>query len=165
MGCWNDWKAHFNIQMGPNNPFSGSYMITPNVPMLFNLRADPFERAQYDSGAWEVFAADQLWIFTPLQVVVSDFLLTIPEYPFQTGSSLTAAGINYDLFRRADAMERLQGMTERLAELGAGGPAARKTFSTICAYDSRLKSTSDPRLARNLNRVSARRAASAATPE
>ena len=28
-----------------------------------------------------------------------DFLTTIPEYPFQMGSSLSAAGINYDLFK------------------------------------------------------------------
>ena len=85
-----------------------------------DLRADPFERAQTDSGAWETFAIDQMWLFVPLQTAIGDFLSTIPEYPFQMGSSLSVAGINYDLFRRADAMERLKGLQKELKTLGAG---------------------------------------------
>ncbi len=117
---YGDFKAHFNIQMGPNNPFSGSYMVTPNVPMIFNLRADPFERAQIDSGAWENFAAEQLWLFVPLQATIKEFLVTIPDYPFQMGSSLSASGINYDLFRRAGAMKQLEVLKKQLDELGPG---------------------------------------------
>jgi arylsulfatase len=95
-------------------------MVSPNAPMIFNLRADPFERAQYDSGAWENFAIDQMWLFVPLQAAIKDFLVTIPEYPFQMGSSLSATGINYDLFRRAGAMKRLESLTEQLESLGPG---------------------------------------------
>ena len=95
-------------------------MVTPFAPLIFNLRADPFERAQTDSGAWENFAIDQMWLFVPLQGVIKDFLVTIPEYPFQMGSSLSAAGINYDLFRRADAMKRLESLTKQLDTLGPG---------------------------------------------
>ena len=119
---WKDFKAHFNFQVGPANPFKGAHMVTPNAPLIFNLRADPFERAQTDSGAWETFAIDQMWLFVPLQGAISEFLKTIPQYPFQTGSSLSAAGISYDLFRRADAMKQLESLTERLEELG---PASR----------------------------------------
>jgi hypothetical protein len=95
-------------------------MVTPFAPLIFNLRADPFERAQTDSGAWENFAIDQMWLFVPLQAAIKDFLVTIPEYPFQMGSSLSATGINYDLFRRADAMKRLEGLKEQLDDLGPG---------------------------------------------
>lgn len=38
---WNDFKAHFSYQTGPANPFTGAYMVTPNAPLIFNLRADP----------------------------------------------------------------------------------------------------------------------------
>ena len=117
---WKDFKAHFNVQQGPNNPFSVSHMVSPFAPLIFNLRADPFERAQYDSGAWETFAIDQMWLFIPLQAAVAEFLSTIPDYPFQMGSSLSASNINYDLFRRADAMQRLKGLQKQLEELGAG---------------------------------------------
>ena len=56
----------------------------------------------------------------PLQQAIADFLFTIPNYPFQMGNSLSASNINYDLFRRRDAMERLKGLQEQLKELGGG---------------------------------------------
>ena len=117
---WKDFKAHFNFQIGSPNPFTGSYMVSPFAPLIFNLRADPFERAQTDSGAYENFAIDQMWLFVPLQQAIADFLSTIPDYPFQMGSSLSASNINYDLFRRADAMQRLKGLQEQLEGLGPG---------------------------------------------
>ena len=117
---WRDFKAHFNFQVGPANPFKGSHMVTPNAPLIFNLRADPFERAQTDSGAWENFAIDQMWLFVPLQQVIGAFVATIPEYPFQMGSSLSASNINYDMFRRADAMKRLEEMQRQMTNQRSG---------------------------------------------
>jgi arylsulfatase len=111
---YGDFKAHFNIQKGPNNPFNGSHMVTPNIPLIFNLRSDPFERAQIDSGAWETFSADQMWLFVPLQTAIKEFLSTIPNYPFQMGSSLSASGINYDMFRRAGALKQLEDVKKKL---------------------------------------------------
>jgi arylsulfatase len=117
---YGDFKAYFNLQMGSNNVFNGSHMVTLTAPLIFNLRADPFERAQLDSGAWQQFAADQMWLFIPLQSVIREFVTTIPEYPFQMGSSLSAAGIDYDLFRRAGALKQLEGVKQRLDRLGPG---------------------------------------------
>ena len=111
---YGDFKVYFNLATGSNNAFNGAHMIKPVVPMVFNLRADPFERAQQDSGAWEQFSADQMWLFVPLQSVISEFLATIPEYPFQMGSSLSASEINYDLFRRAGALKQLENVKQRL---------------------------------------------------
>ena len=56
----------------------------------------------------------------PLQQAIADFLFTIPNHPFQMGNSLSASNINYDLFRRGGAMERLKGLQEQLKELGGG---------------------------------------------
>jgi arylsulfatase len=49
-----------------------------------------------------------MWTFVPAQAYIKDFLSTIPDYPFQKGSSLNASGINYGTFERVDALERLQ---------------------------------------------------------
>jgi arylsulfatase len=52
--------------------------------------------------------ADNIWLFVPVQQKLKAFLTTLPEYPFQQGSSLNAAGINYTSLRALEAMKRLQ---------------------------------------------------------
>jgi arylsulfatase len=49
-----------------------------------------------------------MWIFVPIQTVIKQFLVTLPDYPFQEGNSLNAAGINYQSLKQAKAMNRLQ---------------------------------------------------------
>ena len=44
----------------------------------------------------------------PVQQKLKAFLTTLPEYPFQQGSSLNAAGINYNSLQAMDAFKRLQ---------------------------------------------------------
>ena len=51
--------------------------------------------------------ADQMWLFVPVQQKLKDFLGTIPGFPFQEGSSLNAAGINYQSLKATAAMKRL----------------------------------------------------------
>ncbi len=58
-------------------------------------------------GYWRWFA-DNMWTFVPAQSFIKKFLATIPEYPFQKGSSLTASGIGYNTFENMEAMKRLQ---------------------------------------------------------
>jgi hypothetical protein len=49
---------------------------------------------------------DNLWTFVPAQGYIKKFLSTIGAFPFQEGSSLNAAGINYNTLKAA-AMKRL----------------------------------------------------------
>lgn len=44
----------------------------------------------------------------PVQEKLKAFLTTLPEYPFQQGSSLNAAGINYNSIRAMQTMKRLR---------------------------------------------------------
>ena len=52
--------------------------------------------------------AENIWLFVPIQQKVKEFISTIPAYPFQEGSSLNAAGINYQTLKAAQALKRLQ---------------------------------------------------------
>lgn len=52
--------------------------------------------------------ADNIWLFVPVQEKLQKFLATLPEYPFQQGSSLNAAGINYNSLQAMQAMNRLK---------------------------------------------------------
>lgn len=46
--------------------------------------------------------------FVPVQQKLKDFLVALPEYPFQEGSSLNAANINYTTLKAAAALKRLK---------------------------------------------------------
>ena len=51
---------------------------------------------------------DNMWLLVPVQSVIKEFLATIDGYPYQEGSSLNAAGINYGSLKNAAALKRLQ---------------------------------------------------------
>jgi len=104
---WNDWKVNFAGIDG--NIATGTRKIT-GWPLIVNLRADPYEKMAFESGSYIRWYADNLWLFVPIQQKVKEFLMTIPQFPFQEGSSLNAAGINYQTLKAAEALKRLQEM-------------------------------------------------------
>ena len=75
---YNDYKVSFAWIEG--NLFNGRRM-TQNVPIVTNLRQDPFERYHDQSGAYERWWGDKLWTLVPAQAIVADFLASFKEYP------------------------------------------------------------------------------------
>ena len=57
------------------------------------------------------------WLFVPVQQKLKGFMSTISQYPFQEGSSLNAANINYMTLKAMGALKRLQ----ELESLGRPG--------------------------------------------
>ena len=51
------------------------------APKLFNLRTDPFERADTTSNTYWDWYIDRLFLVIPAQQVVSEFLATFIDYP------------------------------------------------------------------------------------
>jgi arylsulfatase len=103
-----DWKIHFAVQQG--NIATG-VRSTPGWPLLVNLRADPYEKGPNEADLGYLrWYGDNLWTFVPAQNYIKQFMATIPGYPFQEGSSLNAAGINYTSLRLQDTLKRLQTM-------------------------------------------------------
>jgi arylsulfatase len=76
--------------------------------MIQNLRMDPYERGFDEGGANIDFIARQMWLIIPIQGVIKDFFSDFDKYPYQEGSSLNAAGINYGMLRQQDALKRLK---------------------------------------------------------
>ena len=103
---WNDWKVHFAIVEG--NIATGVRSV-PGWPVIFNLKADPYEvmtfRESMFSARWY---ADQMWLFVPIQAKVQEFLGSLEGYPFQPGSSLSAAGINYQSLKAMKILKQMQ---------------------------------------------------------
>jgi arylsulfatase len=49
--------------------------------LLFNLRRDPFERAQENSNTYHDWMIDRAYVLGPMQFVASQFLLTLKDFP------------------------------------------------------------------------------------
>ena len=81
---YGDWKLHFTILEGAINT---AYRKSPAWPVLFNLRADPYE-VSHNSFMYIRWFADQMWTFVPAQAIAGKFLATFKEFPPVAGSSL-----------------------------------------------------------------------------
>jgi arylsulfatase len=73
-----DWKVSFKTIDG--NLFSGQVRES-NVPLVVNLRMDPFERMMDEGGGYSRWWGEKLWTIMPATVIVGQFLETLKEYP------------------------------------------------------------------------------------
>jgi arylsulfatase A-like enzyme len=55
--------------------------VTLRFPKLFNLRTDPYERADITSNTYYDWVIDHVFLFVPAQDYVGKFLMTFKEYP------------------------------------------------------------------------------------
>ena len=75
---YDDWKVTFKTIKG--NLFTGTEEST-NVPLVTNLRQDPWERYQEQSMMYARWWGDKLWTLIPSAAIVGQFLVTFREYP------------------------------------------------------------------------------------
>jgi hypothetical protein len=51
------------------------------VPLVVNLRQDPFEQTPFESDAYRRFQADKLWTLVPAQTIAAQFIQSFKDYP------------------------------------------------------------------------------------
>jgi hypothetical protein len=51
------------------------------VPLLFNLRRDPFEKSQHNSNTYNDWFMDRVFVLVPIQALAARFLESMKEYP------------------------------------------------------------------------------------
>lgn len=79
---YNDWKAVFMEQRATgtlklwSNPFT-----TLRFPLIFNLRRDPYERAQLTSNTYWDWVLSRAFVMLPANEYVGKFLATFKEFP------------------------------------------------------------------------------------
>jgi arylsulfatase len=79
---YDNWKMVFSEQRSPGllelwaEPFTGL-----RVPKIFNLRTDPFERADFVSNTYWDWMLDHVFLLVPAQGFVGEFLQTFREFP------------------------------------------------------------------------------------
>ena len=78
---FNDWKIVFMEQNGHGFYTWVDEWETLRVPKIFNLRRDPFERADHESAFYEKWWVDRAYMFVPAQAYVQRYLQTFAEFP------------------------------------------------------------------------------------
>ena len=76
------WKATFVEQRAKGMRVWDEPVVTLRVPRIYNLRADPFERASEDATMfYDKWVADHAFLLVPAQALVGEFLKTFQEFP------------------------------------------------------------------------------------
>ena len=78
---YDQWKVVFLAQRA-NGLKVWQEPLTPlRAPLLFNLRTDPFERANDDSGEYEKWYVERMFVMAPAQAIVGRELQTFKDFP------------------------------------------------------------------------------------
>jgi len=97
---YNDWKLMFLEQEAWATLRAWAEPFTElRLPLMFNLRRDPYERSYRTSNTYYDWLLDHAFMLVPAQQYVANFLATFEEYPPRQ----EAASFNLD-----DVMQKLE---------------------------------------------------------
>ena len=79
---YDDWKFIFMEQRMAGTLGVWANPFTPlRLPLIFNLRRDPYEQATITSNTYYDWQLDHAFLLVPSQKIVGDFLATFKDYP------------------------------------------------------------------------------------
>jgi arylsulfatase A-like enzyme len=102
-----NWKVHFAVQRGEGCVGWQQQLEQLRVPLLVNLRTDPFENAevvgQMYYWKWRI---DRAYVFVPFGAMVAQYMATMKEFPpRQTPEGWTPAAMLEKLRQKQEALE------------------------------------------------------------
>ncbi len=100
---YDNWKVVFKEQRAPGTLRVWAEPFTDlRVPKIFNLRTDPYERADITSNTYYDWLLDHAFMLVPAQAYVGQFLSTFKEFPpRQKAASFTVEQVIKQLERPA----------------------------------------------------------------
>ena len=79
---FDNWKLVFLEQRAPGTLRVWAEPFTHlRVPKIFNLRTDPYERADITSNTYYDWVLDHIWLFITAQMNVAEKIQTLAEFP------------------------------------------------------------------------------------
>ncbi len=93
---YSDWKVVFLENRGEAFEVWREPFTELRVPLLFNLRRDPFEKAQHNASVYNDWFIDHAFVVVPLQQIAGRFLMSMKEYP----PSQTPGSFNLDKIQK-----------------------------------------------------------------
>ena len=93
---YDDWKAVFLENRGVAFEVWREPFTELRVPILFNLRRDPFEKAHPNATNYNDWFIDHAFVAVPLQRIAGGFLMSMKDYP----PSQTPGSFNLDKIQK-----------------------------------------------------------------
>ncbi len=78
---YDDWKLVFQEQRESKFMVWSEPFVALRLPKIFNLRADPFERADTDSNNYYTWWIRRIFALVPAQTLVAEYIETFKEFP------------------------------------------------------------------------------------
>ena len=76
------WKVHFLEQRAEGLDVWREPFVRLRAPKIFNVRSDPFERADFDATMfYDKWMADRAFLLVPAQAIVAEYLKTFENFP------------------------------------------------------------------------------------
>jgi arylsulfatase A-like enzyme len=98
-----DWKAVYKENRGEAFGVWREPFVDLRVPLLFNLRRDPYERAQHNANVYHDWVLSRVYLMSGMSRAAMEFLLTLKDFP----PSQTPGSFNLD-----SAKKRIEGMSK-----------------------------------------------------
>lgn len=76
-----DWKLVFAEQRAHGLDVWQDPFVHLRFPKLFNLRSDPFERADHDAENYSQWRAERMFAMVPAQAIVAKYIESFKEFP------------------------------------------------------------------------------------
>ncbi|MEO0836043.1 MAG: sulfatase-like hydrolase/transferase [Cyanobacteria bacterium J06642_3] len=122
---YDNWKLIFSEQREEGfNVWQEPY-VDLRVPKLFNLRTDPFEKADEESGNYVDWRFRRIFLIGPIQLFMAKFLNTFVEYPpRQKPPSFNIGPIVDNVVGQIKRNKTVEDLQEKIEDL-------REEYSTI----------------------------------
>jgi arylsulfatase A-like enzyme len=78
---YDDWKVVFLENRGQRLGVWQEPWQELRIPLLFNLRRDPFEKSQHNSNVYWDWYIDRVFVLVPIQGLATQFLTSMKEFP------------------------------------------------------------------------------------
>ena len=93
---YDDWKVVYLENRGQALGVWREPFIDLRMPLIFNLRRDPYERAQHNANTYDDWFLDRAYIGSYVTAPIMKFLMTFKDYP----PSQTPGSFNLDAVRQ-----------------------------------------------------------------
>ncbi|MGC2526212.1 MAG: arylsulfatase [Candidatus Acidiferrum sp.] len=103
---YDKWKIHFAVQRAEGISAWQEPLVPLRLPMLFNLRTDPFEEAEISSLSYAKWRSDRVFVLVPAGAIVAMFMKSMMEFPpRQSPEGFSPGAVMEKLRRHQEALE------------------------------------------------------------